>query len=73
MRGRANMADCGRPQTKMRKETRDLMRYTEGVEGVVLGDAKLVELACRRFFLARGMESSGFIPQAHFRKETQPV
>ena len=73
MRGRANMADCGARPRKSTREMRDSMRYTEGAEGVVLGDAKLVNLACSRFFRVRGLESSGFIPQAHFRKEPTTV
>jgi len=73
MRGRANRADCGTRPPKTTRVMRDSMRYAEGAEGVVSGDAKLVNLACSRFFRSRGMEASGFIPQAHFRKEPTTI
>ena len=66
MRGRSNMNDTGRSRSRMRRETLDVMRYAEGAEGVIHGDARIVDHACDRFFAARGIEALGFIPQAHF-------
>lgn len=66
MRGRSNMNDTGRSRSKMRRETLDVMRYAEGAEGVIHGDARLVNCACDRFLAARGIQCQLFVPQAHF-------